>query len=79
MRHERISVDPNVMVGKPVIKGRRITVKMILRMLGKGYSIEELHYAFPGLFKEHIWAVQSVAADGVSDDWAIGSDRFFDF
>ena len=39
MAHERISADPKIMMGKPCIKGTRITVEVILRWLGKGMTI----------------------------------------
>ena len=42
MTHDRISSNPKIMMGKPVIKGTRITAEVILRWLGKGMSIEEL-------------------------------------
>jgi uncharacterized protein (DUF433 family) len=40
--HERINIDPNVMFGKPVIRGTRITVELILRKLGAGLPAEEV-------------------------------------
>lgn len=39
---ERIVVDPAVMVGKPVVKGTRITVELILHQLAQGINVEEL-------------------------------------
>ncbi|MDR2720418.1 MAG: DUF433 domain-containing protein, partial [Nitrososphaerota archaeon] len=39
---DRISVNPNVMVGKPVIKGTRITVALIVKLLANGVSEEEI-------------------------------------
>lgn len=39
---ERISVNPKVMVGKPVIKGTRLTVEYILNLLAQGASIEDV-------------------------------------
>ena len=68
MRHERISVDPNVMVGKPVIKGTRITVELILRMLGRGHTIESLLDGYPTLCREDILAAQVFAADYLADE-----------
>ena len=37
-----ITRDPDIMLGKPIIKGTRITVELIMRKLGNGYSIDEL-------------------------------------
>ncbi len=45
------------MPGKPVIKGTRITVELILRELSEGMTIEELLEAYPPLTKEDILAV----------------------
>lgn len=66
MKHERISVDPAVMVGKPCIKGTRITVDHILREIGAGTPIDELLLAHPHLTREDILAAVTYAADVVS-------------
>ena len=63
MKHERITVDPAVMVGKPCIKGTRITVDHILRELGAGTSINELLLAHPRLARDDILAAMTYAAD----------------
>lgn len=47
-RHPRISVRPEVMGGKPCIKGTRIPVDLILRYPGSGQSVEVILEAFPG-------------------------------
>jgi uncharacterized protein (DUF433 family) len=39
--HDRITVDPNVLVGKPVIKGTRIAVEFVMDLLGRGWSAGE--------------------------------------
>jgi Protein of unknown function (DUF433) len=46
---DRIAVDPDVMLGKPVIRGTRITVELILRKLSEGASEAELLEAYPHL------------------------------
>ena len=66
MAHERIISDPKVMMGKPVIKGTRITVEFLLRMLGKGHSMAELIDGYPGLSEDDIKAAQAYAADFIS-------------
>ncbi len=53
---DRIVSNPNILQGKPTIKGTRISVELILRKLGEGMSIEELLEAYPFLTKEDIWA-----------------------
>jgi uncharacterized protein (DUF433 family) len=58
----RISVDPEIMVGKPVIKGTRIPVELIVRMLGQGISEEEILVNYPRLQPEDIRAALKYAA-----------------
>lgn len=63
MKHERITVDPAVMIGKPCIKGTRITVDHILREIGAGTSINELLLAHPHLSRDDVLAAVRYAAD----------------
>ena len=54
---DRITINPNVMVGKPVIKGTRITVALIVKLLANGVTEEEiLTDYYPELVKEDIKA-----------------------
>lgn len=53
---ERIDFDPKVMVGKPVIKGTRLTVEFILGLLAHGATIEEVLGEYTGLTQEDIRA-----------------------
>ncbi len=57
MKFERISADPAIMLGKPCIKGTRITVELILEKLGGGYSYEDLLEAYPRITIEDIHEV----------------------
>jgi uncharacterized protein (DUF433 family) len=59
---ERITIDPKVMVGKPVIRGTRIPVGLILKMLGQGIPIEEILREYPRLEKIDIEAAIAYAA-----------------
>jgi uncharacterized protein (DUF433 family) len=65
MKHQRITVDLRVMVGKPVIKGTRITVESILRKLGAGWTIEMIQDAHPRLMPEDVWAAAEFGADAI--------------
>ena len=65
---ERITSDPDIMLGKPVIKGTRITVELILKKLSEGMTIEELLEAYPHLIKEDILATLSYSADVISQE-----------
>lgn len=67
-RHTRISVKPEVMDGKPCIKGTRIPVDLILRYLGVGQTPEQILEAFPGLEVEDVRAAAAFAADVVADE-----------
>jgi uncharacterized protein (DUF433 family) len=61
--HERIVSDPDIMMGKPTIKGTRITVELVLAKLGEGMSIAELLEAYPHLTSDDVRAALSFAAD----------------
>ena len=61
-RYDRIEINPNIMFGKPVIKGTRVTVEQILRKLAGGMTVEEIITDHPHLRKEDILAAQEFAA-----------------
>jgi len=58
-----ITSDPNVLFGKPAIKGTRISVELILDELAGGTTIDELIEAYPRLNREAISAALAFAAD----------------
>lgn len=53
---ERIIVDPRILVGKPVIKGTRLTVEFIVDLLAQGWEEKEILRNHPGLIHEDITA-----------------------
>jgi uncharacterized protein (DUF433 family) len=53
----RITLDPEILAGKPVIKGTRITVEFILDLLANGWTVEGIIENYPQLEKEDIRAV----------------------
>ena len=53
---ERIVIDPKVMVGKPVIRGTRLTVEYILNLLAHGATVKEILEEYEGLTQEDIRA-----------------------
>ena len=59
---ERITLNPKVMVGKPVIKGTRLTVEYILGLLAHGATIAEILQEYEGLVEEDIQACLIFAA-----------------
>jgi uncharacterized protein (DUF433 family) len=69
MRTEkRIEINPKVMLGKPVIRGTRIPVELILRKLGEGASEGELLESYPHLTGEDIKAAMTYAADTLAHE-----------
>lgn len=54
---DRISVDPKVLVGKPVIKGTRIAVEFLMELLAEGWSHEQILKSYPHLTADDIQAV----------------------
>ena len=59
---DRITTDPNVMGGKPCIRGMRVTVGMVVGMIAAGHSTDELLRLYPYLEREDIQAALSYAA-----------------
>lgn len=66
--HPYIEVNPKIMMGKPVIKGTRLTVELILKSLAAGETIENLLEAHPRLTKEAIMAALEFAADALNGE-----------
>lgn len=65
---ERISLDPKVMAGKPVIRGTRIPVELIVRMLAQGIPERDILLEYPRLQPEDIRAAMAYAAQVLADE-----------
>ncbi|MDB5351736.1 MAG: hypothetical protein JWN86_2983 [Planctomycetota bacterium] len=65
MVHERISIDPSIMFGKPVITGTRIPVDLLLKKIGSGLPESEILAQHPHLSREDLLAAVAYAADCV--------------
>jgi uncharacterized protein (DUF433 family) len=65
---KKIEVNPKVMLGKPVIKGTRITVELILEELSAGKSMNDLINAHPQLDVDSILAALAFAADALKGE-----------
>jgi uncharacterized protein (DUF433 family) len=63
-----IESRPDVMLGKPVIKGTRITIELILKKLSEGATVQQLILAYPSLQQEAILAAISYASDVISTE-----------
>jgi uncharacterized protein (DUF433 family) len=64
----RIEHNPDILMGKPVLKGTRLTVELIMRKLAGGCSFEELLKAYPHLSKEQLSAVCKYAAEVIVNE-----------
>lgn len=68
MLHQRIEVNPDIMDGKPVVRGTRVPVELLLRKLGSGMSPEAILVDHPRLTLDDIRAAQAFAADYLADE-----------
>ena len=64
----RITIDPRIMVGKPTIRGLRITVEQLLKALANGITEDELITDYPELEKEDFRAIYAYVADLVESE-----------
>lgn len=60
---ERIEINPRIMVGKPVIRGTRLTVEFIVELLASGWSHSEIIENYPGITDEDITACLAYAVE----------------
>jgi uncharacterized protein (DUF433 family) len=63
---ERIEANPDVMLGKPVIRGTRVPVELILRRISEGAAEEDLLASYPHLTRDDIRAAVAFAADTIA-------------
>lgn len=63
----RISIDPDVMVGKPVIAGTRLTVEFILGLLANGWSVDDVLENYPHIEEDDVLACLKYARDLVAE------------
>lgn len=64
---DRITINPNICLGQPTIRGTRITVSVVLKMLAGGMSIDDILEAYPELEAEDVKQCMMYAAWVVSD------------
>ncbi len=60
--HERIVIDPQILVGKPVVRGTRLSVELIVDLLGQGWSQADILRSYPSLTAEDIHACLKYAS-----------------
>ena len=68
MTHDRVEINPAIMGGKPVIRGTRIPVELVLRKLGAGMTAEEILADHPRLTQDDLRAAQAFAADYLANE-----------
>jgi uncharacterized protein (DUF433 family) len=64
---DRITIDPNVCLGQPTLRGMRITVSVVLKMLAAGKSVQDVLAAYPELEAEDVQQAMRYAVWVVSD------------
>jgi len=65
---DRITIDPNVLVGKPVIKGTRLAVEFIVELLARGWTVEQVLEEYDHLTREDIQACLAYASDTLKSE-----------
>jgi uncharacterized protein (DUF433 family) len=65
---DRIEADAKILVGKPVIKGTRLSVEFVLGLLANGWSIEQVLEEYPQLTREDIIATLRYAVEAVKEE-----------
>ncbi len=65
---ERIVCDPKILVGKPSVKGTRISVELILGWLSVGWSIDQLLEAYPNITRDDVLAAFAYLRELLHDD-----------
>jgi uncharacterized protein (DUF433 family) len=70
-RHPRIALDPDVLAGKPIIRGTRLAVEFVIGLLADGWSEVEIIANYPGVMHEDIIACLAYARD------LLGSEKVF--
>lgn len=72
---ERIEINPDIMLGKPVIRGTRIPVEIVLRKLSEGMTEADLLDAYPRLTRADIQAALAYTAQAVANETIIFSAK----
>jgi uncharacterized protein (DUF433 family) len=72
---DRITSDPAVLVGKPVVKGTRISVELILGCLANGWTYEQILESYPHITREDILAALAFAAEMMRDEQYIAAHK----
>jgi uncharacterized protein (DUF433 family) len=66
--HDRIIVDPKILVGKPIVKGTRISVDFVIDLLARGWTVEQVLQEYDHLTLDDIHACLAYAGDLVKEE-----------
>ncbi len=72
---DRITSDPAVLVGKPIVKGTRISVELILGWLANGWTYEQILESYPHITREDILAALAFAEEMMRDEQYIAAHK----
>ena len=65
---ERITLDPKILVGKPIIKGTRISVEFVVDLLGRGWTFEQILHEYDHLRREDLQACLAYASEWLQSE-----------
>ena len=65
---DRIVIDPEILLGKPVVRGTRLAVEFVVGLLAEGWSEEDIRKNYPGLTQEDIRACLHYASKTLQDE-----------
>ncbi len=74
---KRVVIDERIMLGKPIIKGTRVTVEAIIRRLAEGFTLKEVVEEYPKLNEEDVKAALNYAAKLISNEEIIPKVRIY--
>lgn len=72
---DRIVSDPEILLGKPVIRGTRISVELILGWLANGWTFEQVLESYPSITREDILAALAFAAEMMHEEQYVASHK----
>jgi uncharacterized protein (DUF433 family) len=67
-KHPRITLDPEVLAGKPVVRGTRLAVEFVIGLLADGWSQADIARNYPGITRDDIIACLAYARDVLSSE-----------
>ena len=72
---ELIYSNPNIFGGKPIFVNSRITVEMVLDLVGAGWTVEQMAEEYPGILAQHLTAAAAFAAELIHEEGGIARSR----